>query len=159
MNTWRAPVRKRLKRSTLNFAHTFLKDYCRKPCPCYELFIFYCNNSTSFESIFCMKTVKSRLFKKYLKRRKSRARFCLSLGWLNQWEKKKTYRKSVTWDPYVGPKTREPSSRTFHLGPGTRDFYVGPGTWDFRPGTLHLRPKTPDSICGNRDPVKCGAHT
>ena len=34
-----------------------------------------------------MKTVKSRLFKKYLKRRKSRARFCLSLGWLNVSEK------------------------------------------------------------------------
>ena len=35
-----------------------------------------------------MKTVKSRLFKKYLKIRKSRARFCLSLGWLNISEKK-----------------------------------------------------------------------
>ena len=35
-----------------------------------------------------MKTVKSRLFKKYLKRRKSRARFCLPLGWLNISEKK-----------------------------------------------------------------------
>ena len=35
-----------------------------------------------------MKTVKIRLFKKYLKRRKSRARFCLSLGWLNISEKK-----------------------------------------------------------------------
>ena len=34
-----------------------------------------------------MKTVKSRLFKKYLKRRKSRAQFCLSLGWLNVSEK------------------------------------------------------------------------
>ena len=34
-----------------------------------------------------MKTVKSRLFKKYLKRRKSRAWFCLSLGWLNISEK------------------------------------------------------------------------
>ena len=53
-----------------------------------ESFIFYCNNSTSFESVFCMKTVKSRLFKKYLKRRKSRARFCLSLGWLHISEKK-----------------------------------------------------------------------
>ena len=31
----------------------------------------------SFESAFCMKIVKSRLFKKYLKKRKSRARFCL----------------------------------------------------------------------------------
>ena len=36
----------------------------------------------SFESVFCMKTVKRRLIKKYLKIRKSRARFCLSLGWL-----------------------------------------------------------------------------
>ena len=36
-----------------------------------------------------MKTVKSKLFKKYLKRRKSRARFCLTLGWLNISEKKK----------------------------------------------------------------------
>ena len=34
-----------------------------------------------------MKTVKSRLFKKYFKRRKSRAPFCLSLGWLNINEK------------------------------------------------------------------------
>ena len=37
----------------------------------------------TFERAFCMKTVKSRLFKKYLKRRKSRARFCFSHGWLN----------------------------------------------------------------------------
>ena len=35
-----------------------------------------------------MKTVKSRLFKKYLERRKLRARFCLSLGWLHISEKK-----------------------------------------------------------------------
>ena len=35
-----------------------------------------------------MKTVKSALFKKYLKRRESRVRFCLSLGWLNITEKK-----------------------------------------------------------------------
>ena len=44
----------------------------------------------SFESIFCMKTVKSRLFKKYLKRRKLRAQFCLSGGWLHISEKKVT---------------------------------------------------------------------
>ena len=44
---------------------------------------FYCNNLTSFESIFCIKTVKSRSSKKYLKRRKSQARFCLHLGWLH----------------------------------------------------------------------------
>ena len=35
-----------------------------------------------------MKTVKSRLFKKYLKRRKSRVQFCLSLSWLHISEKK-----------------------------------------------------------------------
>ena len=35
-----------------------------------------------------MKTVKSILFKKYLKKRKSRVQFCLSLGWLNIGEKK-----------------------------------------------------------------------
>ena len=91
VNTWRAPVRKRLQRSALNFAHIFLKYYCTKHVRVFsnnESFIYYCNNSTSFESVFCMKTVKSRLFKKYLKRRESRARFCLSLGWLNIGEKK-----------------------------------------------------------------------
>ena len=35
-----------------------------------------------------MKTVKSRLFKKYLKKRKSRARSFLSLGWLHISENK-----------------------------------------------------------------------
>ena len=45
--------------------------------------IFYFNNSTSFESLFCMKTIKSRLFNKYLKRTKSWSRFWLPLGWLH----------------------------------------------------------------------------
>ena len=53
-----------------------------------ELLIFYCHNSASFESIFCLKTAKSRLFNKSLKKRKSRARFCLSLGQLHVREKK-----------------------------------------------------------------------
>ena len=44
---------------------------------------FYCNNSTRFESVLCMHTVKSRLFKKILKRRKLQALFCLALGWLH----------------------------------------------------------------------------
>ena len=35
-----------------------------------------------------MKTVIGRLFKKYLERTKSRAWFCLSLGWLHISEKK-----------------------------------------------------------------------
>ena len=35
-----------------------------------------------------MKTVKSRLFKKQLKRRKQRARFCSTIDWLNISEKK-----------------------------------------------------------------------
>ena len=47
-------------------------------------YFFYCNNSTNFESVFCMKTVS----KKYLKRRRLRARFCLSLGWLHISEEK-----------------------------------------------------------------------
>ena len=42
----------------------------------------------SFESVFCMKIVKSRLLKKYLKIKNSPARFCFSLGWLNISEKK-----------------------------------------------------------------------
>ena len=42
-----------------------------------------------FESVLCTKTVKSRLFKKHLERRKLQARFCLSLGWLHISEKKK----------------------------------------------------------------------
>ena len=42
----------------------------------------------SFESVFFMKTVKIRWFKKYLKKRKSWTRICLSLGWLHIIEKK-----------------------------------------------------------------------
>ena len=42
----------------------------------------------SFENVFCMKKVKSGLFKKYLEQRKSQAWFCLSLGWLHISEKK-----------------------------------------------------------------------
>ena len=49
---------------------------------------FYCNNSISFGSILCLKTVKSILFKKYLKRRKSQARLCLCLDWQSISEKK-----------------------------------------------------------------------
>ena len=82
-NTWRALVQKRLKRLTLNFETL-------KTCPVFpnnELFIFYWNNWTSFESVFCIKTVESRLFKKYLESRKLRARFSLSLGWLHVSEK------------------------------------------------------------------------
>ena len=85
----------------------FLKDYCTKLCPRFSnnvLFILYCNNSTSFESVFCMKTIKSRLFKKYLKRGKSRAQFCLSLGWLNISEKKiiENYNSVSAGAPKVG---------------------------------------------------------
>ena len=48
-----------------------------------ESFIFHDNNLASFESVFCMKTAKSRLFKKHLKRKKLPARFCLFLGFLH----------------------------------------------------------------------------
>ena len=46
VNTWRAPVRKQLEGSTLNFAHTFLTDCCTKSWPRFsnnELFNFYTN--------------------------------------------------------------------------------------------------------------------
>ena len=36
----------------------------------------------SFESVHCIKTVKSRLSKTYLKIKKLQAQFCLPLGWL-----------------------------------------------------------------------------
>ena len=75
----------------VNFAHTFLTDCCTNRACIFsnnESFIFYCNNSTSFESVICMKTVKRRLFKKYLKGRKSLVRFCLPLGCLHISEKK-----------------------------------------------------------------------
>ena len=51
-----------------------------------------------------MKTIKSRLFKKYLKRGKSRAQFCLSLGWLNISEKKiiENYNSVSAGAPKVG---------------------------------------------------------
>ena len=44
----------------------------------------------SFESVFCRKTFNRRLFKKYLnkEKKKSRAQFCLSHGWLHISEKK-----------------------------------------------------------------------
>ena len=74
------------------------------------LFIFYCNNSTSFETLFYMETIKSRLFIKHLWKRKWRARFCLSLGWLHISEQKlletaillqelKKYKKWLVSDP------------------------------------------------------------
>ena len=45
--------------------------------------VFYFNNLTGFERGFCMETVKSKLFKKYLKKRKSRSRFCLLIGYMS----------------------------------------------------------------------------
>ena len=85
MNTWQVPVKKRLEQSTLNFAQLCLTGRAeQKRVGVFSnnlLFIFYGNNLTSFESLFCMKTI-SRLFKKYLKSIKSRTRFCFSLGWL-----------------------------------------------------------------------------
>ena len=44
--------------------------------------LFYCNNSSSFESIFCIKAVKTRLFKKYLKKKKigGTIQFVISVG-------------------------------------------------------------------------------
>ena len=71
--------------------YPFSSNLCKKGlCNVIGFTIFHLSEAatTSFESVFCMKTVKSGLFKKYLERRKSRARFCLSLGWLHISEKK-----------------------------------------------------------------------
>ena len=95
VNTWRSSVRKWLKGSTLTFADTFLTDAAQnhaRVSPNNELFIFYCNNSTSFESVFCMKTVKSRLFKKIFGKKKI-AGTVLLLSWLASYQWKKIYWK------------------------------------------------------------------
>ena len=74
VSTWQTQLRKRLKLATLNFVHTFHHVFFSN-----ESFIFYWNNWMFFESVFYIKTVKSKLFKKS-KRWKSRTQFCLSLG-------------------------------------------------------------------------------
>ena len=53
-----------------------------------ELFSFCSNTLTNFEITFWTKTVKNRLSKKYLKRRKIRPRFFLGLGYMHLTEKK-----------------------------------------------------------------------
>ena len=83
MNTWQAPVRKWLKRSTLNFAHTFLTTATQNRAHIFsnnELFIY-------FESVFSMKTVKGWIFKKIFRQKKSQA--VLFVTWLTtyQWNK------------------------------------------------------------------------
>ena len=63
VNTWRAPGRKRLKRSTLNFAHTLL----HKTVPAFFLTMsnsFYYNNSRTFESAFCIENNSKQIFQK-----------------------------------------------------------------------------------------------
>ena len=88
VNTWRAPTWKWLKRSTLNFAQTFLTGCWTKTWPRFFwqwAIHFYCHNSMSFESIFCIKTNESKLFKKDLKIRKSRAWFCLLATYKCKW--------------------------------------------------------------------------
>ena len=97
-NTWRAPVWKLLTQSTLNFAHSFLTDCRTKWCRVFsnnELFIFYCNNSTNLERVFHMKTVKSRLFKKYLKKKENRGPgfVCLWVGYVSM--KKKLQKTTI----------------------------------------------------------------
>ena len=87
VNTWRARVRKRLKRSALYFwTHisnrpldkTVSSFFLAMSC---SFFIFYFDNSTSFESTFCMKRVESRLFKKIFEKKKIAGTILLAL-WL-----------------------------------------------------------------------------
>ena len=83
VNTRWAPVQKQFKGSTSNFAHTFLTDCCTKLCLTFFLIMSYSFFIAITRQALKAYAVKSRLFKKYLERRKSWAGFCLSLGWLH----------------------------------------------------------------------------
>ena len=62
VNTWWAPVRKRFKGSTLNFAHTFLTDCCTKAVPAFFLIMSY-----SFFIAITRRTLKAYFTWKQLK--------------------------------------------------------------------------------------------
>ena len=83
MNTQWSTVQKRREQSTLNLAYTDSRNFSNN-----ELFGFCGNTLANFEIRFWTKTVKSRLFKKCLKRRKTCARFCLGLGNMHFSDKK-----------------------------------------------------------------------
>ena len=88
-NTWRAPTRKRIKLSTLNFAHVS-KRLLHKTVPAFFLIMCY-----SFFIATIWRALKAYLAWKQLKvdhskniwKKKSRAQFCSCLGWLNISEK------------------------------------------------------------------------
>ena len=61
VNTRRAPVQKRVKRSTINFAHTFLADCCTKPCRIFS------NNEFSFFIAVIRRVLKTYFAWKQLK--------------------------------------------------------------------------------------------
>ena len=90
VNTWRAPVRKWLKRSPLNFAHTFLTDCCTKSCPCFpnnELFIFIAKTRRPLKAYFAWKQLKADYSKNIWK--KENRGTVLFFSWLatHQWKK------------------------------------------------------------------------
>ena len=91
VNTWQVPIWKQLKWSTFKLCTHISNRLLHKIVPAFFLTMtnsfFIKINQTSFESVFCMKTGKTGLIKKHLKRRKSHARSCLSLGWLYNREK------------------------------------------------------------------------
>ena len=61
VNTWQ-----RLKQSTLNVEHTFLNNGEQKPTRVFsnnESFVFYCNNSTSFESVLIIQKMFEKIKK------------------------------------------------------------------------------------------------
>ena len=59
---------------------------------CYSF--FYCNNSMSFASVFCMKTVKKRLFKKIFEKKKM-AGMLLFISWLAKYKWKKLLKTTI----------------------------------------------------------------
>ena len=83
VNTWRAPVRKRLKRSR----HIFNR-LLHKTVPAFFLIMSYSFYITITPRVFKAYFAWKQLIVDYsMKRRKSRARFCLSLGWRHVSEK------------------------------------------------------------------------
>ena len=84
---WR---KEKKKKKRINFK---LIQNCARVFPTKELFNFYCNNSTSFETVFSWKQLKVDYSKKIFKNKKI-ADTVLFVPWLPtyQW-KKKSYRK------------------------------------------------------------------
>ena len=90
VNAWRAPVRRRFKRSTLNFPHKFLKECFTRGCPHFFLKINYPLLLQKLDYIWKVtlhENNQKQIIQKYLKRWELPLRFCLSIDSLHVSEK------------------------------------------------------------------------